>query len=317
MFDDLFSKRGLSLERLHTLVKLSEAGSLIQAAKSDSGKQSRLSHHLRELSEFFGVELTERSGKSVRLTAAGQSLVQMAREQFLALQAFRAAAGQEIPKLKIAAGDSLAQWLLLPAISRLRRPAHPVRFILSNLRTKDIVSKLKERRIDFGLLRTDAIEDPLEHVEICEQRYAIFIPQRLVPARGLLTFKQALLDSPHAALGGDGQLHERMKQVALDEGGTFVPDLVCDTIGQCIAAVQTGSFAAVLPVQAWRAASDKAVNVVEHHALEALSRRISLAWHPRTMETMGPLAQKAKDVLVNALKEEGASAAPEVGDDRA
>ena len=73
MYDDLFSTRGLSLERLHTLLKLSEAGSLIRAANNDIGQQSRLSHHLRELSEFFGVDLTERSGKTIKLTPAGEA----------------------------------------------------------------------------------------------------------------------------------------------------------------------------------------------------------------------------------------------------
>jgi DNA-binding transcriptional LysR family regulator len=62
MFEDLFNIRGLSLERLNTLLKLSETGSLIKAANNEHGKQSRLSHHLRELSGYFGVELTERAG---------------------------------------------------------------------------------------------------------------------------------------------------------------------------------------------------------------------------------------------------------------
>ena len=98
MFEDLFKTGGLSHERLNTLLKLSEKGSLIKAADNDLGKQSRLSHHLRELSEYFGVELTEKAGRSVKLTAAGQSLVQITREHFLALQSFRNQATGSIPQ---------------------------------------------------------------------------------------------------------------------------------------------------------------------------------------------------------------------------
>ena len=306
MFDDLFAKNGLSLERLHTLLKLSETGSLIRAAKSDSGKQSRLSHHLRELSEFFGVELTERSGKSVKLTATGKALVELAREHFLALRAFRDQAAKAVPTLRIAAGDSLTQWLLVPAIGRLRRPSNPVRFKLSNLRTKDIVEQLKDRRVDLGLLRADALEEPLAHETICAQRYAIIVPQRLVSSRGLLTIKAALLECPHAAISGDGQLMERLKQLGSKLGGTFFPELACDSIGQCVAAVQTGAFAAVLPVQAWNAPAEKDFMVVEDEALEALSRKIVLAWHPRTVDVLGPIAEKTRQILAGALKELGA-----------
>ena len=304
MFEDLFRIGGLSHERLHTLLKLSETGSLIKAANDDLGKQSRLSHHLRELSEYFGIELTEKSGRSVKLTAAGQLLVQITREHFLALQSFRNQALGAIPTLHLAAGDSLLQWLLVPAIGRVRRPNNLIRFKLSSLRTNDIVEHLNERRIDFGLLRTNALQKPLKHVVISEQSYAIFVPQRLVPTRGLLTISAALLDCPHAVIGGDGQLSKQLEELAGKMGGVFTPELVCDSIGQCVAAVETGVFAAVLPVQFRPFSSGKDYVVVEDDFLNALKRQIALAWHPRTADVAGPLGSKIRQSLVDALKEQ-------------
>ncbi len=141
---------------------------------------------------------------------------------------------------------------------------------------------------------------------ICEQRYAIFVPQRLVPTRGALTIKDALLGCPHAAIGGDGQLMLRLREFAQKLGGVFIPELECDSIGQCVAAVETGSFAAVLPVHAWTASSEKDYVVVEDESLEVLNRQIVLAWHPRTIEVMGPAAQKIRQALADALKQRGA-----------
>ncbi len=307
MFEDLFATSGLSLERLHTLLKLNDAESLIQAANGDMGKQSRLSHQLTELSEHFGIELTERSGKSIKLTAAGKTLANVVREHFLALQAFRNDAAKVVPAFQIAAGDSLAQWLLVPAIGKMIRPINPFRFKLINLRTKGIVEHLKERKVEFGVLRADAVGDLLHHEEICEQRYAIFVPQRLVPTRGMLTIKNALLSCPHAAIGGDGQLVERLRELGRRFGGTFSPELTCDSIGQCVAAVETGAFAAVLPVHAWTASSGKDYIVVEDESLEALSRKIVLAWHPRTLEVLGSTGRKVQQSLANALKQQGAT----------
>jgi DNA-binding transcriptional LysR family regulator len=232
----------------------------------------------------------------------------LAREHFLELQAFRNQTAKIIPTLRIAAGDSITQSLLVPAIGLIRRPSNPIRFKLSNLRTKDIVQQLIERRVDFGLLRSDAIEDPLQHITVCEQRYAIFVPKRLVPSRGLMTIKNALLECPHAAIGGDGQMTERLKELARKSGGEFIPELICDSIGQCVSAVETGAFAAILPVQSWVASSETDYLVVEDESLDILSRQIVLAWHPRTIEIMGPSTLKTREALTNALKQQGASA---------
>jgi DNA-binding transcriptional LysR family regulator len=302
MFEDLFSKRGLSMDRMHALLLLSESGSLIRAAKGDAGKQSRLSHRLRELSGFFGLELTEKSGKSIKLTASGEKLAQMTREHFLGLQAFRNQAAGVITTFRIAAGDGLPQWLVVPAIARIRRPNNPVRVKLSNLRTKEIVKQLHERQIEFGIMREDAVEEPLMQVRICEQRYAIYVPQRLVPSRGLRTVKEALLECPHASIGGDGQLMERLRELARNFGGHFVPELFCDSIDQCVAAVETGAFAALLPVQAWNPSPDKEYTVLDE-SLDALNRQIVLAWHPRSIDVMGTSAQNMQYSLLAALKD--------------
>ena len=288
------------------MILLDESGSLIRAAKEDTGRQSRLSHHLRELSAFFGAELTQRAGKSIRLTPAGKELARMVREHFLGLQAFRSETAGVIPAFRIGAGDSLMQWLVVRAIARIRRGRTPVCMTLHNLRTTAIVDQLNDRKVELGVLRADAVEEPLKQIWICDQRYAIFVPRRLVPSRGLLTVREALLKCPHAAIAGDGQLMDRVMALGRNAGGSFVPELTCDSIGQCVAAVRTGAFAAVLPVQAWPTASENEYIVVEDESLDVLGRRIVLAWHPRMLEVIGESAEKMQRSLAEALKEVGA-----------
>jgi len=308
MFENLIGSKWLTFDRLHAVILLSEAGSLIGAAKGDPVVASRLSHRLGELSRFFGVALTMRAGRTLNLTQAGEALARLARAQFLGIQAFRDGAMGVAPAYIIGAGDNLMQWLLVPAIGRIRRDRNLVRLTLCNLRTQSIVERLKERRIDFGVVRADALEDPLEQVHICEQKYAVFVPRRLMPSRGVLSLEEALLKSPHAAIAGEGQLIERLRGLAGKMGGKFVPELICDSIGQCLAAVRTGAFAAVLPVQAWRGGSAQECVVVEDESLEALSRVLVLAWHPRTLEVIGAAAVRMQRLLADALKEAGQGA---------
>ena len=262
---------------------------------------SRLSHRLAELSEFFGTPLAARAGRTLKLTAAGERLARMAREHFVGIQAFRDGAKGVVPSFTIGAGDNLMQWLLVPAIGRIRRDRHNVRLTLCNLRTKPIVEGLKDRRFDFGIMRKDALEKPLKNVEICEQRYALFVPRRLVTSR-LLNLKVALLGTPQATIAGEGLLVERLRDLAGILGGEFAPELICDSMGQCLAAVKSGAYAAVLPVQAWAGGVAQECEVVEDQALEALSRVLVLAWHPKTLEVRGDPAKKMLRLLSDALK---------------
>ena len=96
--------------------------------------------------------------------------------------------------------DSLLQGLIIPAVGPLRGPESPVRLILESLRTNDIVSRLQEQRLDFGFIRADAMPAGLKSQRACTIKYAVVVPERLVPQRGMLTLKEALVNCPHAAL---------------------------------------------------------------------------------------------------------------------
>jgi DNA-binding transcriptional LysR family regulator len=303
MFESLLATSGLSYERLHALILLGDSGSLIKAAKGDSGLQSRLSHRLRELSEFIGTELTAKDGKSIKLSPPGERLAEIAREHFMAIQGFRDRAMGFATTFRIGAGDDLSRWIVVPAIGKLRRRGGPLRVTVGSFRTRDIVEQLKDRRLEFGVLRGDAIDISLKHARICEQRYAIFVPLRLAHSRGFLSVQDALLKCPHAALGGEGQLLDRLRILGKKLGGIFEPELMCSSIGQCIAAVGSGSFAAVLPVPVLATSGVQDYLVVEDETLEDLSRQIVLAWHPRMVEVLGQPARKMQQTFTDELRE--------------
>ncbi len=88
MFANLFAERGLSLDRLKTLIEVGAAGSIAAAAHGDSARQSLYSRQIKELEEFFGVELTCRRGKVLTLTEAGRELARLAGESMRRLDDF-------------------------------------------------------------------------------------------------------------------------------------------------------------------------------------------------------------------------------------
>jgi DNA-binding transcriptional LysR family regulator len=302
MFEQFLQRKGLSVERLHALILLSEHGSLIKAAKGDFGLQSRYSHYLRELSGFIGTPLTRKEGRSIRLTPAGEELAGLVRTQFRTLLEFQGRAVGSVQQVVVGAGDSLLQWLLIPVLGSMRQPGKKQSVKVESLRTVDLVRRLQEQRLDFGLIRCNAVPVGLSSVQVCVVKYVVVVPRRLAPRR--LDLQTALLSCPHATVGGDGELVQKLRSLAKDSGGIFQPELVCDSIGQCIAAVRTGGFAAVLPAQAWENAPDLECEVLDEEDLAELDRPVALAWSPRNLEALGAAMDSIRESLILALVEE-------------
>ena len=303
MFQTLFERGGLSLERLHALILLADEGSLIRAAKGEPGLQSRFSHHLKELSTYFGVDLTERVGKRIHLTENGEKLVLLAREHFQNLLRFREDIQAHAPSFRLGAGDSLLQWLVIPTIAELRRPNNNVRFVLQNLGSEEIASRIADRRLDFGLIASGALVKGLTIKPVCRVRQIIVVPDQIGSRRGMLTLRQALMDCPHASLIGESALRENVEEIARSLGGHFEPELECDSVSQCVAAVLTGRFAAVLPLWSWDSGTPMAHAICDDPILDKLDQELELVWDPRLMKTRGSAARDAGEALASRIKE--------------
>ena len=65
----LFSKSGLSLERLRTFCEVATAGGISNAVPDDPTRQSQFSRQLKELEEFFEAKLLIRKRGRFELTA--------------------------------------------------------------------------------------------------------------------------------------------------------------------------------------------------------------------------------------------------------
>ena len=141
MFEHLFAERGLSLDRLKTLIEVAKAGSIAAAARGDSARQSLYSRQIKELEEFFGVELASRRGKVLALTGAGWELVRLASESLCLLDDFKSRSRNLPYRFTIGAGDSLHAWVVAPVLASIQKRGLPWLFALENLRNSEIPSK--------------------------------------------------------------------------------------------------------------------------------------------------------------------------------
>jgi DNA-binding transcriptional LysR family regulator len=296
MFDVLFAERGFSMDRLRVLVEVQSAGSIAQAVPGDPVRQSQYSRQLRELSEFFGCELAERKGKTLRLTARGVRLAELARGQLTTLTDFHADCRAEAKMFSIAAGDSLVQWLVIPRLGTLLSRLRDVQFSTFNLRTHDIVSQITDGRSDFGLLRKNALPEGLKSTSLGRLNYVLIAPRRICPHKKAITLAEALSTLPLAMQTTDGQFTSHLSDIAKALGVRYQPVLCCQSFPQTMSAVRSGYFAAVVPAQAAIELDTSEYHVVEDAALKPLARDIFLAWHPRLPKVRSGAAQTLSEL---------------------
>ena len=281
MFKALFAKRGLSFDRLRVFLEVAEAEGIAKAVRADPVRQSQYSRQLKELAEHFGVELIQRHGKGLRLTPSGARLAQVIRDAFTSLEDFANGCAHEPVRYCIGAGDSLIQWLLLPAVGKLKDEFPRMLLRVENLRTQAIVSGLQERSLDFGVLRRDAVPAALKWKTLGQVEYALFVPRALIPGRLSATIQWALGHLPVATQSSDGQFNQQLHELAAILKTRLNVMLECETFPHAFRALQTGSFAAILPRLA-------GADLDPHRFLEIASpkfprRPVVLAWNPRTL----------------------------------
>lgn len=300
MFETLFSERGLSLDRLKVLIEVRDAGSIAQAAPGDPVRQSQYSRQLRELAEFFGCEVTQRRGKILKLTPQGERLAELAREHLRSLDDFRAECRQQSVAFTIGAGDSLIQWLVIPQLGKIIGEFPGTHFATLNLRTNEIVQQLTEGRIDFGIIRKNAMAPGLKAVSLGTVSYVALVPEALARGKKKLTLRQAFADLPLAAQTTDGQFTSGLREIAKGCEVTLAPALACQSFPQTMAALRSGRFWAIVPEISTRDLPAGSVQRLSDPALAQLDREAMLAWNPRLVRVR-PNAAKLSARLPQAL----------------
>lgn len=300
MFEKLFSERGLSLDRLKVLIEVRDAGSIAQAAPGDPVRQSQYSRQLRELSEFFGTEVAQRRGKLLKLTAQGERLAELAREQLRSLDDFRAECREESVAFTLGAGDSLIQWLVIPRLGKILDAFPGTRFATANLRTNEIVQQLTESRLDFGIIRRSALAPGLKAVSLGAVRYVALVPEPLLRGKKRLTLPQALAGLPLASQTTDGQFTSGLRELAKSFNTHATPALACQSFPQTLAALRSGRFWAIVPEIATRELAPGTMHRLADPALDSLEREAMLAWNPRLVRVR-PNAAKLATRLQHVL----------------
>jgi LysR family transcriptional regulator for metE and metH len=146
----------LEIRHLRTLIALAETGNLSKAARRIHLSQPAVSHQIRGIEEAYQVELFERKSDPLKLTAAGQLLVELAYDVIRRIEngerdLARIAQGQA-GELRIAVEcHSCFDWLM-PSMDAFREHWPQVEMDLVSGFHADPVGLLSENRADLVIV---------------------------------------------------------------------------------------------------------------------------------------------------------------------
>jgi LysR family transcriptional regulator, nitrogen assimilation regulatory protein len=290
MFDDLFSKGGLSLDRLRGFMQMAQAGSIAKAAPGRSNQQSLISRQIRELEQFFGTELTKRKGKTLSLSAAGERLALLIREQLQDLEDFRKEQAGLPKSFVIGAGASVLEWLVVPALPAISNQLGEATLLTEVHRSRSMSDAVRDGRVDLAVIRQNAVPTGGASALIMKVRFHLCIP-RVLLKRGTTereAANPALWQSLPFAAGRDGgQTDKAVREAMHDAGVDFRPRFECGSMLQVRQLVELGACAGTLPSLGVRGLDEKRVLILPFAPLRDFGRSLVLHWNPRQMRRRG------------------------------
>ncbi|GAA5118309.1 LysR substrate-binding domain-containing protein [Alloalcanivorax gelatiniphagus] len=167
--------------QLEFFLAIAEAGSFTRAAQVLHIAQPSLSYSMRTLESELGASLFERHGRGVRLTPAGEALVQPARRAVrsfgVAASAVRGVAEGDAGLLRIVSSTSWAVHPLVGLIGEFRRLRPRVRFEVTDPAARSVVlDQVRTRQVDFGVVDGPPPTGAIDSLELAEQLLLAVVP---------------------------------------------------------------------------------------------------------------------------------------------
>ncbi|NOU94351.1 LysR family transcriptional regulator [Paenibacillus sp. LMG 31456] len=177
-----------------------KTGSLTQAAKALYLTQPSVSHAIKQLEDSFGITLFYRNSKGVSLTQEGTILYSYIEQSHILISLAEKKMAElknlDSGELKIGGSDSLFKHYLLPFLEEFHQQHPDVGLSLIHGTTPEIITFLKEGRVDLGVVRMPIIDSQLEVREgiqlqdcfVAGARYAAELKDKVLSLKLLLQY---------------------------------------------------------------------------------------------------------------------------------
>lgn len=206
-----------------------KTGSLSQAAKALYLTQPSVSHAIKQLEDRLGLTLFYRNAKGVALTQEGtvlysyieqsQILIALAEEKMTALK------NLDSGELRIGGSDSLFKHYLLPYLEQFHERHPGVKLHLNHGTTPEIISFLKEGRIDLGVIRMPIVDAQLEVRESFQLQDCFVAGARYAELKGNVLSLKELLQHPIILFSRNSRARMAITELFQSYGYSIKPEI--------------------------------------------------------------------------------------------
>ena len=185
----------MNLRDLKYLLALADHRHFGRAAEACFVSQPTLSTQIRKLEDELGVPLVERAPRKVMLTPAGRDAAERARRIVAEVEQMKEAARRsqdpEAGTVRLGMFPTLGPYLLPHVVPRIRARFPHLELLLVEEKSDVLLSRLREGKLDAGLLALPVADDQLHTEFLFEEPFLLAVPEsHPLAQRGSLTLAE-------------------------------------------------------------------------------------------------------------------------------
>lgn len=239
------------------LLAVAEHHSFTRAAEVMCVSQPSLSQQIKQLEDLLDVQLLDRSGRGVRLTAAGEIYLYYARRALVEMKAGMDAIHelQDLSRGSLRLGMTpITDFLTTPLLEKFNARFPGIAVSTLEMPQSDIREALADNRVDIGIafssaLSTEDSSDDIDsHILFIENlSLAVGNGHPLAGHQGPLS-KHALEQEPLVLFNADYALRRHIDLYCLEHGITPPIAMEATSLSVIVEIVRLGRLATILPV---------------------------------------------------------------------
>lgn len=213
----------MELQKLHTLVVLSESSRYTEAAERLYTTQSNVSKQILSLERELGVPLVDRAGRRLTLTPAGEVVVRSARRILAEYDAMCRSLQAGCGHLTLACIPVMAHYGVTRLCSSFRRAFPGLRLTVTEREDSNLADAVRRGAWEMAVCRTDQDCTGLEKIVLYRDRLAAILPSgHPLAGKGRLSLAQ-LRQERFLQLGPTSALYQMVLDACRSAG--FTPQI--------------------------------------------------------------------------------------------
>ncbi|OXM83890.1 LysR family transcriptional regulator [Paenibacillus rigui] len=232
----------------HELYKVfywaAKTGSLSQAAKALYLTQPSVSHAIKQLEESLGITLFYRNSKGVALTQEGAVLYSYIEKSHILISIAEKKMTElknlDSGELKIGGSESLFKHYLLPFLEEFHQQYPGIGLSLIHGTTPEIISYLKEGRVDLGVVRMPITDPQLEVREGIQLQDCFVAGAHYADLKNKVITLEMLLEYPIILFSRNSRARMGITELFHGYGYELKPEIEVGSVGLLIECAQKG-----------------------------------------------------------------------------